>query len=143
MEPWELAGAGNQEPSLAGIARWEAGRHTQIVLRTVVGRMADPVGIVGFVLQIITDIVPKIKEEVDRVRQNKKECLRIRSRAERISHTLSPCRSNVELMNHLDVSEPVRALGDILREALKTVATRPAPSPPPPPMQRGSSSQPG
>lgn len=83
--------------------------------------MADPVGIVGFVLQIITDIVPKIKEEVDRVRQNKKECLRIRSRAERISHTLSPCRSNVELM-----SEPVRALGDILREALKTVATRPA-----------------
>lgn len=88
--------------------------------------MADPVGIVGFVLQIMTDIVPKIKEEVDRVRQNKKECLRIRSRAERISHTLSPCRSNVELMNHLDVSEPVRALGDILREALKTVATRPA-----------------
>jgi hypothetical protein len=84
--------------------------------------MADPVGIVGFVLQIITDIVPKIKEEVDRVRQNKKECLRIRSRAERISHTLSPCRSNEELMNHLDVSEPVRALGDILREALKTVA---------------------
>uniref|UniRef100_A0A0E0F8F8 MCAfunc domain-containing protein n=2 Tax=Oryza TaxID=4527 RepID=A0A0E0F8F8_9ORYZ len=66
--------------------------------------MADPVGIVGFVLQIITDIVPKIKEEVDRVRQNKKECLRIRSRAERISHTLSPCRSNVELMNHLDVT---------------------------------------
>lgn len=96
--------------------------HAQIVLRTVVGRMADPVGIVGFVLQIITDIVPKIKEEVDRVRQNKKECLRIRSRAERISHTLSPCRSNEELMNHLDVSEPVRALGDILREALKTVA---------------------
>uniref|UniRef100_A0A0E0MI08 MCAfunc domain-containing protein n=1 Tax=Oryza punctata TaxID=4537 RepID=A0A0E0MI08_ORYPU len=83
--------------------------------------MADPVGIVGLVLQIITDIVPKIMEEVDRVRQNKKECLRIKGRAERISHTLSPCKSNVELMEHLDASEPLRALGDILREALNTV----------------------
>ncbi|KAF0896284.1 hypothetical protein E2562_019754 [Oryza meyeriana var. granulata] len=63
-------------------------------------------------------------KEVDRVRQNKEDCLRIKRRAEMISHTLSLCESNVEVMNNPDATasgEPIRALRAILVEACDTV----------------------
>lgn len=80
------------------------------------------VDIVGNLVQIV-DLVLRIKDAVDAVHQNRMECDHIKCRVERVSHTLSPCKGNPELMKDSAVCTAVEALCKVLSEALEVVTS--------------------
>lgn len=80
--------------------------------------MADAV--LGSVTNAL-DIVFKIKHAVDTVKQNEKECQKIKRRVERVGHTLSLCQKDAELMNPEGSGTALEALHEILAEALELV----------------------
>uniref|UniRef100_A0ACD5U097 Uncharacterized protein n=1 Tax=Avena sativa TaxID=4498 RepID=A0ACD5U097_AVESA len=75
---------------------------------------------VGCVTKAV-DLALRIKDAVDTVRQNKKDCAHIRRRVERVGHTLSLCEGNAELMESPAVRAAVEALAEVLGEALELV----------------------
>ncbi|KAM0857665.1 hypothetical protein ACQ4PT_048323 [Festuca glaucescens] len=79
--------------------------------------MADAVGIVTKAVELALEI----KDAVDTVRQNSKDCAHIKRRVERVRHTLSLCEGNAELMETPAVRDAVEALAEVLVEALELV----------------------
>ncbi|KAF7026068.1 hypothetical protein CFC21_038205 [Triticum aestivum] len=79
--------------------------------------MADALGSVTKAL----DIVFKIKEAVDTVKQNEKDCEQIKKRVERVQHTLTLFQQDVELMNSAGSRTALEALREVLTEALELV----------------------
>uniref|UniRef100_A0ACD5TEJ8 Uncharacterized protein n=1 Tax=Avena sativa TaxID=4498 RepID=A0ACD5TEJ8_AVESA len=75
---------------------------------------------VGCVTKAV-DLALRIKDAVDTVRQNRKDCAHIRRRVERVRHTLSLCEGNAELMGSPAVCDAVEALAEVLSYALELV----------------------
>ncbi|XBJ21670.1 hypothetical protein VPH35_000179 [Triticum aestivum] len=79
--------------------------------------MVDAVGSVAK----IVGVALKIKEAASTVHQNKKDCHHIKRRVEILDKTLSHQENNTELMEDSAVTAALKALGELLAEALEAV----------------------
>uniref|UniRef100_A0ACD5WN06 Uncharacterized protein n=1 Tax=Avena sativa TaxID=4498 RepID=A0ACD5WN06_AVESA len=79
--------------------------------------MVDAVGSIAK----IVGVALKIKEAVNTVHQNKKDCHHIRSRVDILNRTLSHHENNADLMEDPAVMAALEALDGILAEALEVI----------------------
>ncbi|TVU04349.1 hypothetical protein EJB05_50083, partial [Eragrostis curvula] len=96
---------------------WQSGEIEELFIPSLAGFMADPVVTVEKIIKIGL----KIKEAVDKVRQNKEACLEIRKRVLRYSTMLSQLQQRGVLHNNPEMSGALEDLAETLERALELV----------------------